>query len=150
MTEVHTSTSTSNYYDYFVETVEEFNNNIPSNESSQNLNHAMCLSASQQKSKQNLLMYFLRTCNQMSAMESTDSLVSLSSLSSRKSMPQMDSTSENLSMFSIYNAMDKLALTSPYSTMDLTAQQKSNESTNIFYDFFLKLESFLNNNKMEN
>ena len=151
MTEVHTSTK-SNVYDYFIETVEDFNNNIPSNESSQNLNHLMCLKASQQKSTQNLLAYFLNSCNQMNAMESTDSLVSLSTISSRQSMSQMESTPDMLSVFSVFNAMDKLALTSPFSTMDLSAQNNAsnNATNNIFYDFFLKLELFLNNSKTEN
>ena len=147
MTEVQAQTTT-NYYDNFIETMEEFNNISGKNESSQNLYSLDSTNLSKNPSRQDFLNYFMKACNQINAMESSDSLVSMSTVSSRNSLSGMDNNSEQFSIFSFFKAMESLSLNSTNSVGDLmnpATQSTVNQDckNSIFYDFFLKLELFL-------
>ena len=148
MAEVLQTSTNINSYDFF-EAIEEFNNISGKNESSCNLTSLQESVASKKFSQQDAFNNFLKACNNMNAMESTDSLLSLSTVSSRNSLSGIDNAPESsLSVFSFFKAMETLSLSSPHSIGDFSQTIKldntANEfSNNIFYDFFLKLESFL-------
>ena len=105
MAEVLQTSTNINSYDFF-EAIEEFNNISGKNESSCNLTSLQESVASKKFSQQDAFNNFLKACNNMNAMESTDSLLSLSTVSSRNSLSGIDNAPESsLSVFSFFKLL---------------------------------------------